>query len=83
MRSSYLRKQSLNLRQSKDGFRKSVELHLRQSLYRGSNTLHSSATGDEPVRALPPFTFLAVGNPVFILLCLVLKLGKLLLVSAQ
>ena len=71
------RKQSLNLRQGKDGFRKSVELHLRQRLYRGSNTLHSSTTGDEPMGALSPFTFLTVGNPVFVLLHLVLKLNKL------
>ena len=71
------RKQSLNLRQSKDGFRKGVELHLRQSLYRGSHAFHSGTTGNEPVRALSPFAFLAVGNPVFILLHLVLKLNKL------
>ena len=71
------RKQSLNLRQSKDGFRKSVELHLRQNLHRGSNALYSSTTSDEPMGALPPFAFLAVGNPVFILLHLVLELDKL------
>ena len=69
------RKQSLHLRQSKDGFRKSVELHFRQSLYRGSHALYSGTTGDEPVSALLPFAFLTVGNPVFILLCLVLKLS--------
>ena len=71
------RKQSLNLRQSKDGFCKSVELHLRQSLYGGSHALHGGTTGDEPVSALLPFAFLTVGNPVFILLHLVLKLNKL------
>ena len=71
------RKQSLNLRQSKDGFHESIELHLRQNLYRGSNTLHSGTTGDKSVRALSPFTFLAVGNAVFVLLHLVLELGKL------
>ena len=71
------RKQSLNLRQSKDGFQKSVELHLGQSLYRGSNTLHSGTTGDEPMGALLPFAFLTVGNAVFVLLCLVLELNKL------
>ena len=71
------RKQSLNLRQSKDGFCKSVELHLRQYLHRGSNTLHSGSTGNEPMGALSPFIFLTVGNPVFILLHLVLKLNKL------
>ena len=71
------RKQSLNLRQSKDGFCKSVELHLRQYLHRGSNTLYNCATGDEPMGALSPFAFLTVGNPVFILLYLVLELDKL------
>ena len=71
------RKQNLNLWQSKDGFRKSVELHLGQSLYRGSNALHSSATGNEPMGAFLPFTFLTVGNAVFVLLHFVLKLGKL------
>ena len=71
------RKQNLNLRQSKDRFRKSVELHFRQSLYRGSYALYSGTTGDEPVSALLPFAFLTVGNPVFILLHLVLKLNKL------
>ena len=71
------RKQSLNLRQSKDGFCKSVELHLRQYLHRGSNTLHSGSTGNEPVGALSPFAFLTVGNPIFVLLCLVLELSKL------
>ena len=71
------RKQRLNLRQGKDGFRKSVELHLRQYLHRGSNTLHSGSTGNEPVGALSPFAFLTIGNPVFILLHLVLKLNKL------
>ena len=73
------RKQSLNLRQSKDGFRKSVELHLGQSLYRGSHALHGSTTGDEPVRALSAFAFLTIGNPVFVLLHFVLKLSQLLL----
>ena len=77
MRTNGFRKQSLNLRQSKDGFCKSVELHLRQYLHRGSNTLHSGSTGNEPMGALSPFTFLTVGNPVFILLHLVLKLNKL------
>ena len=72
-------KQSLNLRQSKDGFYKSVELHLSQSLYRGSNALHSSATGNEPMGALSSFAFLTIGNPIFVLLHFVLKLGKLLL----
>ena len=71
------RKQSLNLRQSKDGFCKSVELHLRQYLHRGSNTLHSGSTGNEPMGSLSPFAFLTVGNPVFILLHLVLELDKL------
>ena len=71
------RKQSLNLRQSKDGFCKSVELHLRQYLHRGSNTLYNCATGDEPMGALSPFAFLTVGNPFFILLYLVLELDKL------
>ena len=73
------RKQSLNLRQGKDGFRKSVELHFGQSLHRGSNTLHSGTTGDKPMGALSPFTFLAVGNAVFVLLHLVLELNELLL----
>ena len=71
------RKQSLNLRQSKDGFCKSVELHLRQYLHRGSNTLYNCATGDEPMGALSPFAFLTIGNAVFILLHFVLKLDKL------
>ena len=71
------RKQSLNLRQCKDGFRKSVELHLRQNLHPGSHALHSSATSDKPVGALSAFAFLAVGNPVFVLLHFVLKLNKL------
>ena len=75
------RKQSLNLRQSKDGFHESIELHLRQNLYRGSNTLHSGTTGDKSVRALSPFTFLAVGNAVFVLLHLVLELNELLFVG--
>ena len=73
------RKQSLNLRQGKDRFRKSIELHLGQNLCRGSNTLHGGTTGDEPVGALLPFAFLTVGNPIFVLLHFVLKLGKLLL----
>ena len=77
MRMDCLRKQSLNLRQSKDGFRKSVELHLCQSLYRGGHTFHGGSTGDEPVRALSSFSFLAVGNAIFILLHFVLKLSKL------
>ena len=81
MRVDCLRKQSLNLRQSKDGFRKSVELHLRQSLYRGSHALHSSATSDKPVGALSAFAFLAVGNPIFVLLHFVLKLDKLTFTS--
>ena len=72
------RKQSLNLRQSKDGFRKSVELHLGQSFHCGSNTLHGSATSDKSVRALSPFALLTIGNPVFVLLGFVLKLDKLL-----
>ena len=71
------RKQSLNLRQSKDGFRKSVELHFRQNLHPGSHAFHSGTAGDEPVSTLSPFAFLTVGNPVFILLHLVLKLNKL------
>ena len=54
------RKQSLNLRQSKDRFCKSIELHLGQSLYRGSHALHSGTTGDEPVSALSPFAFFTV-----------------------
>ena len=70
------RKHSLNFWQGKDGFCKSVELHLGQSLYRGSHALHSGTTGDEPVSALLPFAFLTVGNLVFILLHLVLKLNK-------
>ena len=73
------RKQNLNLWQSKDGFHESIELHLRQNLYRGSNTLHSGTTGDKSVRALSPFAFFTVGNPIFVLLHFVLKLGKLLL----
>ena len=71
------RKQSLNLRQSKDGFCKSVELHLRQYLHRGSNTLHSGSTGNEPMGALSPFALFTVGNPIFVLLHFVLKLNKL------
>ena len=71
------RKQSLNLRQSKDGFRKSVELHFRQNLHRGSHAFHSSATSDEPMGALLPFAFLTIGNPVFALLHFVLELNKL------
>ena len=71
------RKQSLNLRQGKDGFCKSVELHLRQSLYRRSHALHGGTTGNEPMGALASFAFLAVGNPVFVLLHFVLKLNKL------
>ena len=71
------RKQSLNLRQSKDGFRKSVELHLRQNPHPGSYAFHSSATSDEPMGALLPFAFLTIGNAVFVLLHFVLKLNKL------
>ena len=71
------RKQNLNLWQSKDGFRKSVELHLRQNLHRGSHAFHSSATSDEPMGALSTFAFLTIGNAVFILLHFVLKLDKL------
>ena len=71
------RKHSLNFWQGKDGFCKGIELYLGQSLYRGSYTLHGGTTGDEPVSALLPFAFLTVGNPVFILLHLVLKLNKL------
>ena len=70
--------QPLNLRQCKDGFRKRVELHLGQSFHRGSYAFHGSATSDEPMGALSAFAFLAVGNAVFVLLYLVLKLGKLL-----
>ena len=70
--------QMLNLRQSKDGFRKRVELHFRQSLHRGSHAFHSGTTGNEPMGALSAFAFLTVGNAVFVLLYLVLKLGKLL-----
>ena len=73
------RKHSLNFWQGKDGFCKSVELHLRQYLHRGSNTLHSGSTGNEPMGALSPFAFFTVGNPIFVLLHFVLKLGKLLL----
>ena len=71
------RKQSLNPRQSKDGFCKSIELNLGQSFHRGSHALHGGTTSDEPVSAFLPFTFLTVGNPVFVLLHLVLKLNKL------
>ena len=71
------RKQSLNLRQGKDGFRKSVELHFRQIFHSRSDTLHSGTTGDEPMGALSPFAFLTISNAVFILLCFVLKLDKL------
>ena len=71
------RKQSLNLRQSKDGFCKSIELHLGQSFHRGSYAFHGSATSDEPMGALSAFAFLAVGNAVFVLLYLVLELDKL------
>ena len=73
------RKHSLNFWQGKDGFCKSVELHLGQSLYLGSHALHGGTTGDEPVSALSPFAFFTVGNPIFVLLHFVLKLGKLLL----
>ena len=73
------RKQNLNLWQSKDGFRKSVELHFRQNLHPRSHAFHSGTTGDEPVSALSPFAFFTVGNPIFVLLHFVLKLGKLLL----
>ena len=59
------RKQSLNLRQSKDGFRKSVELHFCQSLNGRSHAFHGGTTGDEPVSALLPFAFLTIGNGVF------------------
>lgn len=71
------RKQSLNLRQSKDGFRKSVELHFCQSLHGRSHAFHGGTTGDEPVGAFSAFAFLTVGNPVFLLLYLVLELDKL------
>ena len=71
------RKHSLNFWQGKDGFCKSVELHLRQSLYGGSHALHGGTTGDEPVSALLPFAFFTVGNPIFVLLHFVLKLNKL------
>ena len=71
------RKQSLNLRQCKDGFRKRVELHLGQSFHRGSYAFHGSATSDEPMGALSAFAFLTIGNAVFILLHFVLKLDKL------
>ena len=77
MRMDCLRKQSLNLRQSKDGFRKSVKLHFRQSIYRGSYAFHGSVTGDKPMGAFSPFAFLTISNAAFILLCFVLKLGKL------
>ena len=77
MRVDCLRKQSLNLRQCKDGFCKSIALHLSQIFHSGSHALHGGTTGDEPVSALSPFAFLTVGNPVFILLHLVLKLNKL------
>ena len=73
------RKQSLNLRQSKDGFRKSVELHLRQNLHPGSHAFHGGTTGNEPVSTLSPFAFFTVGNPIFVLLHFVLKLSQLLL----
>ena len=79
MRLDCFRKQSLNLRQGKDGFCKSVELHLRQSLYGGSHALHGGTTGDEPVSALLPFAFLTIGNPVLVLLHLVLELRQFLL----
>ena len=68
-----------NLRQSKDGFRKSVELHLGQSLYRGSHALHGGTTGDEPMGSFSPFALLTIGNTVLVLLYLVLELDKLLL----
>ena len=73
------RKQNLNLRQCKDGFRKSVELHFRQNLHPRSHAFHSGTTGDEPVSALSPFAFFTVGNPIFVLLGLALELSQLLL----
>ena len=69
--------QPLNLRQCKDGFCKSVELHFRQNLHRGSDAFYGGTAGDEPVGAFLPLAFIAVGNPVFVLLCLVLELNKL------
>ena len=69
--------QPLNLRQIKDGFRERVELHFRQSLHGRSYTLHGSATSDKPMGALSSFALLTVGNAVFVLLHLVLELGKL------
>ena len=77
MRVDCFRKQSLNLRQSKDGFRKSVELHVCQSLHGRSRAFHGGTTGDKAVGALSAFAFLAVGNAVFILLYLVLELNEL------
>ena len=71
------RKQSLHLRQSKDGFCKGIELHLRQIFHSGSHAFHGGTTGDKSVRTLSPFALLTVGNAVFILLHLVLELGKL------
>ena len=48
-------------------------------MFKPSLALHSSAASDEPMGALSPFAFFTVGNPIFVLLHFVLKLGKLLL----
>ena len=77
MAADSFREQSLRVRQRKDLFDKSVKVGFAQSLCLRCNALNDSATGDEPVRPLAPFSLFIVGDAVFKALDFVLFLCKL------
>ena len=71
------RQQALDLRQVKNLFGKGIELGFGQSFCQRCDALNGSATGDEPVRPLAPFSPFVVGGAVFEPLNFVLLLRKL------
>lgn len=60
-----LHQQSLDFRQGKNLFRKSVELRFAQSLYQRCNALYGSPSGNEAVRPFLPVSLLIIGFSVF------------------
>ena len=57
--------QSPDFRQSKNLFRKRIELRFAQSLYQWCNALHGSPSGNEAVRPFLPVSLLIIGFSVF------------------
>ena len=75
--------QGLDLRQCEGLFRKGIELSFAQNLCQRGYTLHSSSTGDKPVRPFPAVAFLIVAAAVLKLLLFVPELGKLTLIVSD